>query len=617
MPIAGQLIFEIGANVASLQRDMELAKRQIGGFVRDTQRLFATLGGAVGIGSITAAFHSMINAAAEAEKQEQKLAAALRSRGIVQKEVTQALLEHSRQLQENTIFSDDQINAAKRFAISLGTLPSQLNQVVEMGMQVAVLYDKDLTEATKIVTMAMAGLGKGFREIDPDIARLIPTIKTAEERFKILNERFSADVLRDMDTYAGRVQKFKNQWDEFSEATGNIFLPALKAILWHLTEILKAPYKFAPGEFQIYGDEPFQKDKANIDKILKDADKRFKKSPKAETHAKEIQKIAEHAYMREMELLEARDKEETKYFEDLRKVTVDYYKIVMDQEAWILETKRKSAESYLIFRADFFKREEELYNQSLQNQISALQGAWGIMGTMPQAEGMAAVFNVSQAEQQYEARQSNFDKMFEQAYNHYQDMQMLYLGHKDWELKTQQAYDDMMLAYDRVTNAQRLQSTLTYLSVAQSAIAAYNAFSKKESVALFAVSKAVAIAQAIIAGHLAAMQAAAAMAMFGPHAAAAAYAQMMTLTYINAALMAATAIGQVVAGKVGGGAPSVGGGVVQTMPATQLQGTVAEPEKVRPTHVTQIYFYGNVFEADKLARELVPALEKAWSDNAR
>jgi len=44
---------------------------------------------------------------------------------------------------------------------------------------------------------------------------------------------------------------------------------------------------------------------------------------------------------------------------------------------------------------------------------------------------------------------------------------------------------------------------------------------------------------------------------------------------------------------------------------------VAEPEKVRPTHVTQIYFYGNVFEADKLARELVPALEKAWSDNAR
>lgn len=235
---------------------------------------------AAAVGGAASVLNSFIDSAAKAEVEEQKLSAALRSRGIASKEALEVMLEQSKAMQENSIFSDEQINTAKRFAISIGVLPSQLNDVMKAASQIAILYDKDLREATEAVSLAIEGNTRGFKRIDPVLASYLKTASSAEEIMRLLNERFGSDAVSQMDTYTGRVKKFQNQWDEFKEATGNFLLPMLKGILWYMTEIVKAPAKYMPGEFQPFGEDAPQKVAKDADAILKEADKVAKKLPK-------------------------------------------------------------------------------------------------------------------------------------------------------------------------------------------------------------------------------------------------------------------------------------------------------------------------------------------------
>ena len=539
MAIAGQLLIEIGANVARLQHDLSNAQKQIGGFVRDAQSLFGSLGAIVGIGSIGSVFSSIIKAAAEAEVQEQKLAAALRSRGIVQREVTEALLDYSKKLQANTIFSDEQINAAMRFATSLGVLPSQMKQVIDMAVKIAVLYDKDLTESVTAITKAMAGSGKGFRDIDTDIAQLIPTIQTADERFKILNERFSGDALKDLDTYTGRVKQFQNQWDEFKEAAGNAFIPALKGILWHMTQILKTPQKYLPGEFNFYDDDAFEEDKKNFDDILKEADKSFKKSrkrdPKAEKYAQAMEDI--NKKIKKVELEAAYTGHELK--KQLMEIELEHYKKMgisrekFDElisktaaaedfkyriESWqrynesVQQSNAKLRELFRQGALDDAKLEADLIEQNRilreaaitgaialqQELVSQLQSQLSTLGADKLGGLIKTLSDIQTGQDVYSRREASLQE-------HYQRMQQLADEGSASQAQADDAYREYTLAQDEKVAQQRMMIMQNMAgTLSQTFANLYTALGQKAKI-FFHLSKAFAIAETILNTEMAAM----------------------------------------------------------------------------------------------------------------
>jgi len=89
----------------------------------------------------------------------------------------------------------------------------------------------------------------------------------------------------------------------------------------------------------------------------------------------------------------------------------------------------------------------------------------------------------------------------------------------------------------------------------------------------------------------------------------------MTIGYINAGLIAATAIGQMAGGGGGasmggggGGAPSFSGSAaLPALPAA----APAKEEKESARPIINVHIYGDVVDHDQFARTLLPYLNKA------
>ncbi len=179
------------------------------------------------------------------------------------------------------------------------------------------------------------------------------------------------------------------------------------------------------------------------------------------------------------------------------------------------------------------------------------------------------------------------------------------------------AYRQYDVQSDYMIQQQKGAQAMAYRSIAMNTANALLTFSGGNAKAQFVIAKGVAVAMAIVQAHMAAIGAAAALApipIVGPALAAAAYAQWMTIGYINAGLIAATAIGQMAMG--GGGSTSAGsiggGGAGIALPESPAPAPAPQETIISPT--VQIHIYGNVVDQDKFARELVPAITKAIAD---
>jgi TP901 family phage tail tape measure protein len=118
------------------------------------------------------------------------------------------------------------------------------------------------------------------------------------------------------------------------------------------------------------------------------------------------------------------------------------------------------------------------------------------------------------------------------------------------------------LQQEYLLQGQKAQMMGAYIQLAAGAAQAFLSFSDNNAKAQFIIAKGLAVAMAIVQAHVTAISAAAAVAgtpFMGPTLAAAAYSKWMTIGYINAAIIAATAIGQIAASNKGG-VGGIGGG---------------------------------------------------------
>jgi len=184
------------------------------------------------------------------------------------------------------------------------------------------------------------------------------------------------------------------------------------------------------------------------------------------------------------------------------------------------------------------------------------------------------------------------------------------------------AYRQYDVQSDQMIQQQKASQAQAYMSIAMNTANALLSFSGSNAKAQFVIAKGVAVAMAIVQAHMAAIGAAAAVApipIVGPALAAAAYAKWITIGYINAALIAATAIGQMAMGgggaSMGGIGGGGGGGITPVLPAAQAQPAAQESK------VINVYLMGDgIFDQaalDGFARQIGPSLTKAYADGVR
>lgn len=246
----GTVIFEMGANVNDMMANMKNFEMTALNFVSRTRSLLGAAAGIAGVGSFGAVINSWLQEAAKYEQQEIKLASALRSRGVESVQILSILKNQAERIQNTTIFSEKEALEAQRFAINVGVLPSQIDQVLHVAAKVASFYDMELKDAVQNVSLAMEGMARGLRKIDPQLAAAAKNAKSSDDILKLLNERFGQDSSGQIETYAKKVKKFENASMAFKKEMGKKFIGFVKYMVWHFTQLLKTPHLFMPGELQ-------------------------------------------------------------------------------------------------------------------------------------------------------------------------------------------------------------------------------------------------------------------------------------------------------------------------------------------------------------------------------
>jgi hypothetical protein len=224
----------------------------------------------------------------------------------------------------------------------------------------------------------------------------------------------------------------------------------------------------------------------------------------------------------------------------------------------------------------------------------------GIGGTDPIAEQIKALqTQYDEQRKLYEMHTGDMIQIGEDFYN------------KQSLLAQMGAQRDIAIA--KLNRQQRINIASDAFGTMAAVAQAFYAASENQSRAALAAYKVLAIAQTIIDTIQAAQSSYAFGAKFGGPALGAAFAAVA----VTAGLARVAQISAIHPGTstVSAGGPSSGVPVSAPTNEQNTTSTTAITEKAQAVPNIQIYVQGNIIDQDKFARELLPSIRKAWSDN--
>lgn len=203
--------------------------------------------------TVTKTLSSFINEAAEAETIEKRLQFALETTGYSWQHAKSAVDEFASSIQESTRFSGEQARQSLTDMMMYTRDFSKAQMGAKLAMDMSIRTGQDLGSTNRLIGMAMSGnvemLGRYIPELR-DLDNVLGANATMAERaaysFKILLEKFGGTAQADIETYAGKLSRFKNAWSDFKAMIGNEVLPPLKNVLDCLREIAQEMTKEPP-----------------------------------------------------------------------------------------------------------------------------------------------------------------------------------------------------------------------------------------------------------------------------------------------------------------------------------------------------------------------------------
>jgi len=168
---------------------------------------------------------SSIESFAGAEAAAKKVDIALAGINQSTPRATAYMADLAEQFQNTTKYSDDLINEMQAMLIQVGqVLPADMEAALTASTDLASGLGIDLVTATNAVSKAFAGNTEGLKQygIVIDEARM----KTEGMPYVLdeINKRFGGQAAGELDTYAGKVEKLANQWDNVKEKYGQMIV---------------------------------------------------------------------------------------------------------------------------------------------------------------------------------------------------------------------------------------------------------------------------------------------------------------------------------------------------------------------------------------------------------
>lgn len=210
------------------KREIEVviaAKEMVSGMVG---KAIAAIGG---FAAVTAIIYKSVNAAADAEMAQTKLAAALGH-------VSTALNDQAAALQKTTMFEDDTVTAAQAMAAAFTQNEESIKRITAAAADLASAKGMDLVSATELVTKSVYGEVNALGRYGIAAEGAAGSTERLEGLMKSLNAHFGGQAQAQAQTFAGSMAYMKNQFSDLLEALGGIIVknPAVIAAIRSLGE---------------------------------------------------------------------------------------------------------------------------------------------------------------------------------------------------------------------------------------------------------------------------------------------------------------------------------------------------------------------------------------------
>lgn len=170
-----------------------------------------------------------VKAFQESELNARKLQTAISVNGGLQEDYNN-LINQSKELQQTTIFSDDEIQQAQLAASQYGLTAQEIQKLIPVITDFASATGKGLSESLDIVIKGVEGSGKGLKEYGITVDQTQTRVERLASITDDINKKFQGQAQIVGDTAVGAMKKYENQVDDLKESLGERFLPVIQTL---------------------------------------------------------------------------------------------------------------------------------------------------------------------------------------------------------------------------------------------------------------------------------------------------------------------------------------------------------------------------------------------------
>lgn len=231
-----KLMFEIDLDSGQVVSKLNGITQEINNFAKSGESGISRLGGKflelnavleVGIKTFEAAHKifevvimKSVEAAIENEHAFAQMNLGLANAGLYSKETSENMNHLAESLSKTTTFSGEAILNAETLALKFAKTEEQAKALTKASIDMAAATGTDVNTAIQRLGLSLNGTSSGLERLDPRLKNLTKAQLANGEAVRILSEKYSGSASAMAQTFGGRVQMLKNQFNELQETIG-------------------------------------------------------------------------------------------------------------------------------------------------------------------------------------------------------------------------------------------------------------------------------------------------------------------------------------------------------------------------------------------------------------
>ena len=175
---------------------------------------------AAAIGTLTGELMKSVEMAAEAQKNQITLAAAMKQAGTYTDEAFQANLDYASALQKVSVYGDDQINIVQKLLTNFGLEGEALNAATKATLDLADAKTMDLSSAGDLVAKTIGTETNALKKYGVEADAAAGSTERVAQVVDGITKLFGGSAAAQTQTFSGKIKQLKEVYGDLYEEIG-------------------------------------------------------------------------------------------------------------------------------------------------------------------------------------------------------------------------------------------------------------------------------------------------------------------------------------------------------------------------------------------------------------